>query len=108
MACRPGRVSAVVEALCGTSVSASEISALTRKLDATLALWRERSLHDTAYPALIVDAHVEKVRREGPVRSTAALWVVGVTPTGHREHLGVWMGASESEASWATVFEDLL
>jgi transposase-like protein len=78
------KVSAVVEALCGTSVSASEISALTRKLDATLTLWRERSLHDTAYPALIMDAHVEKVRREGHVRSTAALWVVGVTPTGHR------------------------
>jgi transposase-like protein len=102
------KVSAVVEALCGTSVSASEISALTRKLDATLSLWRERSLHDTAYPALIVDAHVEKVRREGHVRNTVALWVVGVTPTGHREHLGVWMGASESEASWASVFKDLV
>jgi putative transposase len=102
------KVSAVVEALCGTSVSASEISALTRKLDATLTLWRERALHDTAYPALLVDAHIEKVRREGHVRSTAALWVVGVTPTGHREHLGVWMGASESEASWASVFKDLV
>ena len=102
------KVSAVVEALCGTSVSASEISALTRKLDATLTLWRERALHDTSYPALVVDAHVEKVRREGHVRSTAALWVVGVTASGHREHLGVWMGASESEASWASVFKDLV
>jgi putative transposase len=55
-----------------------------------------------------VDAHVEKVRREGHVRSTAALWVVGVTAAGHREHLGVWMGASESEASWASVFKDLV
>jgi transposase-like protein len=102
------KVSAVVEALCGTTVSASEISALTRKLDVTLTLWRERSLHDTSYPALVVDAHVEKVRREGHVRSTAALWVVGVTSTGYREHLGVWLGASESEASWASVFKDLV
>jgi transposase-like protein len=89
-------------------VSASEVSALTRKLDATLCTWRERPLQETPYPALIIDAHVEHVRREGHVRSTAALWVVGVTPTGYREHLGVWMGASESEASWASVFKDLV
>jgi putative transposase len=102
------KVSAVVETLCGTTISASEVSALTRKLDATLSVWRERSLADTVYPALIIDAHYERVRREGHVRSTAALWVVGVTATGYREHLGVWMGASESEASWASVFKDLI
>lgn len=102
------KVTAIVEALCGTSVSASEVSALTRKLDATLTTWRERRLADTPYAALIVDAHVEQVRREGHVRATAALWVVGVTPEGYREHLGVWLGASESEASWASVFQDLV
>src|SRR3990172_7193407 len=55
-----------------------------------------------------VNAIVEQVRREGHVRGTAALWVVGVTPDGYREHLGVWMGPSESEASWASVFQDLV
>ena len=102
------KVNTIVEQLCGTSVSASEVSALTRKLDATLTGWRERSLTESAYAALIVDAHVEQVRREGHVRGTAALWVVGVTPDGYREHLGVWMGPSESEASWASVFQDLV
>lgn len=101
------KVNAIVEQLCGTTISASEVSALTRKLDATLLAWRERRLADTPYPALLVDAHVEQVRREGHVRATAALWVVGVTPAGYREHLGVWLGASESEASWAQVFKDL-
>jgi transposase-like protein len=101
------KVTAIVEQLCGTTISASEVSALTRKLDTTLLAWRERRLADTPYPALVVDAHVEQVRREGHVRSTAALWVVGVTPEGYREHLGVWLGASESEASWAEVFKDL-
>jgi transposase-like protein len=93
------KVSAVVEELCGTTISASEVSALTRKLDTSLTAWRERRLTDTPYPALVVDAHVEQVRREGHVRSTAALWVVGITPDGYREHLGVWLGPSESEAS---------
>jgi putative transposase len=101
------KVNAVVEQLCGTSISASEVSALTRKLDASLTAWRERRLADTQYPALVVDAHVEQVRREGHVRATAALWVVGVTPQGYREHLGIWLGASESESSWAEVFHDL-
>jgi transposase-like protein len=102
------KVSAIVEQLCGTSVSASEVSALTRKLDASLTAWRERRLTDTAYPALVIDAHVEHVRREGHVRGTAALWVVGVTPDGYREHLGLWLGPSESEASWAAVFRELV
>ena len=102
------KVNAIVEQLCGTSVSASEVSALTRTLDASLTAWRERGLRETPYAALLVDAHVEHVRREGHVRATAALWVVGVTPEGYREHLGVWMGPSESEASWASVFKDLV
>ena len=101
------KVNAIVEQLCGTSISASEVSALTRKLDSTLTAWRERRLADTAYAALIVDAHVEQVRREGHVRASAALWVIGVTPEGYREHLGIWLGASESEASWGHVFKDL-
>lgn len=102
------KVTAIVEELTGTSVSASEVSALTRKLDASLTAWRERTLAENAYPALVVDAHFEHVRREGHVRSTAALWVVGILPDGYREHLGVWMGPSESEASWAHVFKDLV
>lgn len=102
------KVNAIVEQLCGTSISASDVSALTRTLDASLTAWRERSLRETPYPALIVDAHVEHVRREGHVRGTAALWVMGLTPDGYREHLGAWMGPSESEASWASVFKDLV
>lgn len=102
------KVNAIVELLCGTTISASEVSALTRKLDAGLAAWRERRLDAHPYPALVIDAHVENVRREGHVRGTAALWVVGLTPEGYREHLGAWMGPSESEASWAGVFHDLV
>lgn len=102
------KVSAVVEQLCGATISASEVSALTKTLDATLAAWRQRALGGKAYPYLIVDAHVERVRREGQVRSTAALWVIGVGADGYREHLGVWLGASESGASWRRVFADLV
>lgn len=85
---------------------------MTASLDASPAAWRARPLTAKAYPYLVVDAHVERVRREGQVRATAALWVIGVGADGHirpryREHLGLWLGASESAASWRAVFEDL-
>jgi transposase-like protein len=84
------------------------VSALVRRLDGDLEAWRTRSLAGTAYPVLIIDAHNERVRREGQVQSTAALWVIGITAVGYREHLGVWLGASESEASWHQVAKDLV
>lgn len=102
------KVTKVVEELCGTTVSASEISLLTKKLDGDLAAWRSRPLGGGAYPYLIVDAHYEKVRRERHVRSTAVLWVIGVSAEGYREHLGLWTGASESVQSWGAVFQDLV
>ncbi len=102
------KVSAVVEQLCGATISASEVSALTKTLEAGLAAWRQRPLGAKAYPYLIVDAHVERVRREGQVRSTAALWVIGVGADGYREHLGLWLGASESGTAWRRVCEDLV
>lgn len=102
------KVSAVVEQLCGATISASEVSALVKRLDGELEAWRTRPLTAKAYPYLVVDAHVERVRREGQVRSTAALWVIGIGSDGYREHLGVWLGASESGAAWRRVFEQLV
>ena len=102
------KVTRVVEALCGVHVSASAVSAVVRKLDGELALWRQRDLGGQAYPYLVLDAHVEQVRREGQVRATAMLWVIGIRADGYREHLGTWLGASESLVSWTEVFEDLV
>lgn len=102
------KVTAILETLCGTSVSASEVSALVRRLDGDLEVWRTRPLSAKAYPYLVVDAHVERVRREGQVRSTAVLWVIGVGADGYREHLGVWLNPTESGLGWRRVFEQLL
>jgi transposase-like protein len=101
------KVTHIVETLCGVTISASEVSALVKRLDHELAAWRSRSLAETRYPYLVLDAHHEQVRREGHVRSTAMLWVIGITAEGFREHLGVWLGNSESLESWSLVCEDL-
>ena len=102
------KVGRVVETLCGAHVAASTVSSVVRKLDGELTAWRERDLGGQAYPYLILDAHVEQVRREGQVRATAMLWVIGIRADGYREHLGTWLGASESLASWTEVFTDLV
>jgi transposase-like protein len=102
------KVTTILETLCGTSVSASEVSALVRRLDGDLEVWRTRPLTAKAYPYLVVDAHVERVRREGQVRSTAVLWVIGIGADGYREHLGVWLNPTESGLGWRRVFEQLL
>lgn len=65
------KVQKVVEQLCGILVSASQVSALVKKLDHELEIWRRRSLAGVRYPYLVIDAHYEKVRREGRVLSTA-------------------------------------
>ena len=101
------KVTHVVETLCGAHVSASAVSAVVRKLDGEIAEWRRRPLGGRAYPYLVLDAHVEQVRREGQIRATAMLWAIGIRADGYREHLGTWLGASESLESWSTVFEDL-
>jgi putative transposase len=91
----------------GTTISASEVSTLVKKLDGELAAWRSRPVDGTIYPILVIDAHHEQVRRDGHVRSTAMLWVIGSAADGHREHLGCWLGVSESGESWGQVFADL-
>lgn len=102
------KVSAIVEQLCGHTISASAVSTITKRLDAEVEAWRRRSLAGRSYAYLVIDAHYERVRREGSVRSTAVLWVVGVSDEGYREHLGLWSGSSESRESWGAVFEDLI
>jgi putative transposase len=101
------KVRRVVETLCGERVSASLVSAATKRLDTALAAWRARRLDAQAMPYLIVDAHYERIRREGQVLSTAILWVVGVRADGYREYLGCWIGNAESTVTWGAVFRDL-
>lgn len=101
------KVTRIVERLCGVAISASPVSGLVKKLDGELEAWRQRSLAEVEHPYLIVDAHYEKVRVEGRVRTRAVLWVVGVREDGYREHLGcgwarprVARAGSGSFATW--------
>jgi putative transposase len=92
------KVSAIVEELCGASVSSSQVSACAKLLDTELQQWRERPLE--AFPYLIIDARYEKVRQNGQVLDCAVLIAMGVRPDGKRVLLGVSVALSEAEVHW--------
>ena len=100
------KVSAIVEELCGTSVSSSQVSACAQLLDAELQKWRERALGD--FPYLLLDARYEKVRQNGQLLDCAVLVAMGVGSDGKRALLGVSVALSEAEVHWRTFLQSLL
>ena len=100
------KVRAITEELCGTSVSASTVSRLTKRLDEDLARWRNRRLVES-YPYLIVDARYERVRQNERIESQGVLVISGVSGKGQRDILGVAVANTESETSWTEIFRDL-
>ena len=99
------KVSAIVEQLCGTSVSSTQVSQCAAKLDSELAAWRNRPLQ--AFPYLVVDARYEKVRHGGQLLDCAVLIALGVGTDGKRTILGVSAALSEAEVHWREFLQSL-
>ena len=55
------KISQITEELCVTEFSKSTVSDLCKKLDPLVRVWNNRSLRDTQYPFVLVDALVLKV-----------------------------------------------
>lgn len=93
------KVKAITEELCGHAFSASAISAINKKLDASLAAFAHRRLGEP-FAYLILDARYEKVREAGVVMSQAVLIAIGIDWDGRRQILAVEMANRESSSSW--------
>jgi putative transposase len=100
------KVSAIIEQLCGSSVSSTMVSQASAKLDETLEAWRNRPLGEMVY--LYLDARYEKVRQDGQIRDAAILLALGVDPRGRRHILGVSVSLSEAEIHWRTFLQSLV
>ncbi len=100
------KVKKITEELCGLEISKSQVSSLAKGLDEEVQQWRMSTL-TKQYPYLVVDARVERIRRDGAIIPQSVLIVVGIDNEGYREVLGVWCADSESEASWSMVFHEL-
>ena len=92
------KVTAVMEQLCGTEVTSTQVSRAVADLDTELSAWRTRPLGEIPY--VLVDARYEKVRVNGVVRSCSLLVAAGITPEGRRTILGVSVSLSEAEVHW--------
>lgn len=101
------KVAKVTEALCGVTFSRTTVSELATELDAKVSAFKNRRLDEQQYPFIIVDALVIKCRTDNIVRSMSMLVAYGINKDGYREILGLWLGDSESESTWSTLFKDL-
>ena len=100
------KVATVVEQLCGTSVSSTQVSRATAQLESSLASWRKRPLGEIMY--LFLDARYEKVRQDGQIRNVAVLIASGIGSDGHRSILGVSVSLSEQEVHWRNFLHSLV
>jgi len=100
------KVAAIIEKLCGTQISASQVSRAAQQLDEELETWRNRPIGEIVY--LYLDARYEKVRQAGSVRDAAILMASGVKSDGRRSILGVSVSLSEAEAHWRAFLEGLV
>jgi transposase-like protein len=99
------RVNDVLEKMCGLDISSTQVSRVAKILDEQLEKWRNRILGE--YPYLVLDAHYEKVRKNGSVLPSAVLTAIGVNPDGRREIIGVSVSLSEAETHWRRFLKDL-
>lgn len=95
-----------LEELYGLDVSTAKISQITDKLLPVITEWRNRPL-EAVYPIVFLDAMHFKIREEGKVVSKAIYSILGVTPSGRKDILGMYLSHSEGAHFWLTVLNDL-
>ncbi len=100
------KVDRLVEQLGIQGMSKDRVSALCRRLDEQVEVFRGRPLEGD-HPYLWLDAKHVKVRDRGHVRSKALVIAYAVHETGRREVIGLDLGEVESEAFWTELLRDL-
>jgi transposase-like protein len=87
-------------------VSPDLITAVTDEVLAEVQAWQQRAL-DPVYVAVVFDALRLKIRDEGLVQHKAVYLALGVTATGAKDVLGLWIAQSEGAAFWQRVMTEL-
>ena len=100
------KVERVTEELLGQEISASTISACTKRLDSMLTSFAARPLEEP-YPYVYLDARYEQVRNGGVVSSKGVFVALGVNNAGKRCVLAMETYRCESEATWSDFLEQL-
>lgn len=99
------QVGKIMKSLLGDSYSQGTISNVTDTVLEDIREWQNRPLKKR-YCALYLDALFVKVRRD-TVGKEAVYIVLGITPEGHREVLGFYVGGRESSNGWSEILNNL-
>ena len=94
-----------LEEMYGTEVSPSLISSVTDAVSEEVKAWQARPL-DAIYPIVYLDCIHVKVR-EGAIRIKAVYLAIGITMSGEKEVLGLWLAQTEGAKFWLQVVTEL-
>ncbi len=100
------KVTRVVEAICGKSISKSSVSDLCKDLDKNVNDFLNRSL-DSFYPFITFDATYFKVRENHRVISKAFMVAYATNKNGYREIIGFAPFRNESKETWVEFLQGL-
>jgi putative transposase len=92
--------------LYGIDISADLVSAVTDAVLDEVKAWQNRPLEPT-YAIVYLDALRVKIRDEGMVRNKSVYLAIGVTCSGTKEVLGLWVEQTEGAKFWMRVMTDL-
>lgn len=95
-----------LEELYQIEVSPEMISSVTDEVMEEVSLWQQRPL-ESCYPVVIFDALRVKIRDEGVVRNKAVYLALGITRTGEKDVLGLWIEQTEGAKFWHRVMTEL-
>lgn len=100
------QVGALLKVLCGTGVSASTVSRITRALDAELARFQRRPIGDR-YRYLLLDGVYLPIKQAQGARRKPLLVAYGIDAAGRREVIDFRLARTESEAAWTQLLTSL-
>jgi len=95
-----------LEEMYGAEVSPTLISAVTEAVVEEVKAWQARPL-DTLYPIIYLDCIHVKVRDSGVVKAKAVYLAIGITMTGQKDVLGLWIAQTEGAKFWLQVVTEL-
>ena len=95
-----------LEELYQVTVAPDLISRVTDEVLEEVTAWQQRRL-ERCYPVVVLDALRVKIRDEGVVRNKAIYLALGITRSGTKDVLGVWVEQTEGAKFWHRVLTEL-
>jgi putative transposase len=99
-------INAYMHDIYGVDISASMVSSITDSVLPKIKEWQCRPLGNL-YPIIYLDGIHFKVREDGRIITKCSYIVLGINHLGHKEILGIWVGAAESASFWMSILSEL-